>query len=158
MSEANFNKKDFVDKFYSQGYVTVESVLDEDYIKRAKKELEAAIEKEVQYHKGKDYNFYGMVLVCSFYRGAFIELFDNKRVIEPFNAILGEGCIAYAYTSSSMPPQSGNETSQIHVDCPWFIPDFITRMGVTIPLDDFTGENGATWYLPFSHKQEDKPG
>ena len=44
-----------------------------------------------------------------------------------------------------------NYSVRIHTDCPRIIPGYVTNMGVTILLDDFTEENGATWYLPGSH-------
>ena len=93
----------FVSDIHSQGYSIVEGVLDEAYCRKARKELEAAIEKEVHYHGSTDYPDYGMVLLCSLYGGAFIDLFDYATLTEPFEAVMGEGCIVYAYTSSSMP-------------------------------------------------------
>jgi len=139
------------------GYFIVEGVLDKNYIDRAKKELAAAIEIENDLHNGAERGDKNMVLLCSLYCGAFWELFDNKSLIEPFEMVLGPGCIAYAYTSSSMPPGNTNYSSRIHVDSPRLIPGYVTNVGATILLDDFTEENGATWYLPKSHVQEGQP-
>jgi ectoine hydroxylase-related dioxygenase (phytanoyl-CoA dioxygenase family) len=149
-----FSNEEFKEKFMSQGYVIVENVLSPEYISKAKTALEKAIKQEADYHKGTAYKDYGMVLLCSLYDQAFTDLFDNNRLIEPFNTILGEGCIVYAYTSSSMPPHSTNYSRRIHVDSPRLIPNYVTNMGATILLDDFTEENGATWFLPCSHNQE----
>jgi ectoine hydroxylase-related dioxygenase (phytanoyl-CoA dioxygenase family) len=73
-----------------------------------------------------------------------------------FESVMGEGCIIYAYTSSSMPPKGTNYSSRIHVDCPRIIPGYITNLGATIALDDFTVDNGATWYLPGSHRSNER--
>ena len=132
----------------TQGYAIVPNVLPDDFLRKIKNELEIAIEKEALYHKNKDYKDYGMVLLCSLYGGAFVELFDNEIIQQAFNEILGVGSIVYAYTSSSMPPNKSNFSKRIHVDCPRIIPNYITNIGATILLDDFTEENGATWFLP----------
>ena len=152
-----FDSTAFVREFNATGSVIVPGVLTPDFIAAAKRELAAAVEAEVRYHGTKDYKDYGMVLLLSLYGGAFWSLFDNPRLTGPFNAILGEGCTVYAYTSSSMPPSAVNYSGRIHVDCPRIIPGYVTNMGATILLDEFTEENGATWYLPNSHLQSEAP-
>ena len=152
-----FNKAKFVEELNTQGYSIVENVLTPDFIAKAKEELIKAIDKEVEYHHGTDYSDYGMVLLCSLYDKIFAELFDNQALLDPFNAGLGDGCIVYAYTSSSMPPSTSNYSKRIHTDCPRIIPNYITNMGATILLDDFTEKNGATWFLPESQRFAEAP-
>src|SRR5215831_11251341 len=99
----------FTSEFNATGSAIVRGVLEPKFITAAKAELERALETEVRYHGGrKDYKDYGMVLLCSLYGGSFWSLFDNPNLTSPFNAILGEGCTVYAYTSSSMPPSASN--------------------------------------------------
>lgn len=152
-----FSTADFKNDILIQGYSIVENVLSPEFVTKAKAELEMAIEKEVEYHKTNEFSDFGMVLLCSLYGGAFIELFDNKKLNDAFNSVLGDGSIVYAYTSSSMPPHKSNYSNRIHVDCPRLIPEYVTNMGATILLDDFTEENGATWFLPFSQTMPEKP-
>ncbi len=153
-----FDKQKFIEEIQTQGYSIVENVLSDDFIKRAKAELSLAIDQEVAYHGNRtDYNDYGMVLLLALYEGAFVELFDNPMITEPLNSILGDGSIVYAYTSSSMPPFKNNFSNRIHVDCPRLINDYITNMGATILLDDFTEENGATYFLPYSQNTPEAP-
>ncbi len=152
-----FDKDNFIKEINTQGYSIVRNALSPEFIQKAKKELEIAIEKETEYHKGKNYSDFGMVLLCSLYDKIFCELFDIPLVSNPFNAVLGDGCIVYAYTSSSMPPEGSNYSKRIHVDSPRIIPNYITNMGATILLDDFTAENGATWFLPNSQNRETPP-
>jgi len=147
----------FVKEFNAEGSAVVRNVLDPEFVRRAKEDLLAAIDAEVAYHGTRDYKDYGMVLLCALYGGSFWKLFDQPQLVAPFNAIMGEGCVVYAYTSSSMPPSAVNYSGRIHVDCPRIIPGYVTNMGATILLDDFTEENGATWYLPNSHEQPDPP-
>lgn len=152
-----FDKARFVEEMHTQGYSIVPDVLSPEFIQKAKAELMQAIDKEAAYHGGTSYKDYGMVLLCSLYGGSFIELFDNALLNTCFNAVLGDGCTVYAYTSSSMPPNKTNYSNRIHVDCPRIIPGYITNVGATILLDDFTEENGATWFLPYSQTREEQP-
>jgi ectoine hydroxylase-related dioxygenase (phytanoyl-CoA dioxygenase family) len=98
-----------------------------------------------------------MVLLCALYGGAFLELLESERLMAGFESVLGPGCIVYAYTSSSMPPGGSNYSRRIHVDSPRLIPGYVTNMGATILLDDFTELNGATTFLPRSHTRPDQP-
>ncbi len=152
-----FDKEKFIREIGTQGYSIVRNALPKNYINKAKLELERAIEKEVEYHKSNDFSDYAMVLNCPLYHKVFADLFDLPLVSEPLEAVLGEGCIVYAHTSSSMPPNSSNYSNRVHVDCPRIIPNYITNMGATILLDDFTEENGATWFLPNSQERENEP-
>ena len=152
-----FDKEKFSQDILTQGYSIVEDVLSAEFVAKAKAELEIAIEKEVEYHQTNAFSDFGMVLLCSLYGGSFIDLFDNSTLTGAFNSVLGDGCIVYAYTSSSMPPHKTNYSARIHVDCPRIIPGYVTNMGATILLDDFTEENGATWFLPYSQTLPEKP-
>lgn len=147
----------FKTEIEAQGYSIVKNVLSKEFISKAKTELENAIKIEDAYHKKSDHSDHGMVLLCSLYDKIFVELFDNKQVTQPFEAVLGEGCVVYAYTSSSMPPNQTNFSRRIHTDCPRVIPNYVTNMGATILLDDFTEENGATYFLPNSQERIDEP-
>jgi ectoine hydroxylase-related dioxygenase (phytanoyl-CoA dioxygenase family) len=151
------DSKDIAAAIDRDGFIVIPDVLSPEFVARARPALEAAIQKEVEYHGTTDYVDYGMVLVCSMYGGPLVELFDNEKLLAPFNAVLGPGCIVYAYTSSSMPPGRSNYSRRIHQDCPRNIPGYPTNMGATILLNDFTLENGATWFLPGSHKRTTPP-
>lgn len=155
--KATLSKEDFLEEFNEKGYVIIDNVVDSDFISRTKAEMEIALEKELEFMGTKDYKFYGYVLSNAKYGGAFLEVFDNKKITDPMNWVLGENCTIYSYTSSSMPPNEGNDSSHVHVDCPIFLKDYVLRMGVLIPLNDFTVENGATYYLEGSHTKEEMP-
>ena len=153
----SFDLQTFAQSIRDDGYCIVENVLTPEFTLQTKKELGIAIEKEMEYHGTSDYSDYGMVLLCSLYGGNFIKLFDNTRLTDRIEAVLGEGSIVYAYTSSSMPPGKTNYSRRIHVDSPRIIPGYVTNLGVTIALDDFTEQNGATFFLPKSHTMEEPP-
>ena len=148
--------------FSKLGYFIREKVISTNECKKISQLLMKAISKEKRLHqkyksKNSKMKDYGMVMVCPMYGNIFLKLLQNKKLIDPFNKILGKDCIIYAYTSSSMPPNKGNFSNRIHVDCPRFIKNYITNMGCTIALDDFYLENGATQFMPGSHLSPKTP-
>jgi ectoine hydroxylase-related dioxygenase (phytanoyl-CoA dioxygenase family) len=152
-----FNIDTFKENFFNNGYAIVENVLDKEFVEIAKAELVLAIANEVKYHGTENYSDYGMVLLCPLYNGAFVDIFNYPLLIKPMEALLGEGCIMYAYTSSSMPPYKTNYSNRIHVDSPRVISNYMTNLGVFIALSDITEENGAMHYLPASHNLVEQP-
>jgi ectoine hydroxylase-related dioxygenase (phytanoyl-CoA dioxygenase family) len=147
-------RQEFAGRIEAEGYALLSGVLPGSIIPELKKQLAEAIEIEGKLPYQVDY---GMVLMCSLYGGSLLNVLGTSALMEPFEWVLGEGCIIYAYTSSSMPPGGGNYSVRIHVDSPRLIPGYVTNMGATILLDHFTEENGATWYLPGSHTMENRP-
>jgi ectoine hydroxylase-related dioxygenase (phytanoyl-CoA dioxygenase family) len=148
----------FLEKFIKDGFYIINGVLTNSCIKTAFEELEIALRCELEHHKEiSDYSFYGYVLNNAYYGGIFLDIISEAPLFKLVELILGENMILYSYTSSSMPPKMGNASSTIHVDCPIWIKDYPLRVGVMIPLVDFTLENGATTYLPGSHRSEIKP-
>jgi ectoine hydroxylase-related dioxygenase (phytanoyl-CoA dioxygenase family) len=139
------------------GCVILPDILEASFVERAKRELAQAITVDQNRYGPRAERDYGMVMLCALHGGSFLDLFENDRLLAPFNAVLGDECIVYAYTSSSMPPGGVNYSARIHVDSPRLIPGYVTNMGVTILLDDFTADNGATWFLPGSHTRSDVP-
>ena len=130
------------------GYVVLPDILEPSFVTRARRELAQAIAADSGRYGARAERDYGMVMLCSLHGGSFLDLFENDRLLAPFNAVLGDECIVYAYTSSSMPPGGVNYSGRVHVDSPRLIQGYVTNMGVTILLDDFTEDNGATWFLP----------
>ncbi len=139
-----------------EGYAIVEDVVDAARVRQLKSDLEVALEAETLRH-GSEHTDHGMVLVCCTYARSFVDILGDAAVMAPINHILGDGCIVYAYTSSSMPPGGSNYSARIHVDCPRMIPGYETNAGFMILLDDFTEANGATWLLPGSHRTREAP-
>ena len=146
----------FVREFHDRGMVLIRGVLTADFVARARVALASAIDVESRALRPDDPD-YAMVLCCALYGGPFLELFEREAFVRPLEWILGDGCIVYAYQSSSMPPKGSNASARIHVDCPRMIPGYVTNVGATILLDDFTAENGATYFLPRSFERTDAP-
>ena len=153
----SLDKEAFLDAFQRDGYGIVEGVYPDELMNELTPELEAAKEKEAAVNSANNQIADGTLLACPVYGGKFLEVLENRDYFQPFNWILGETCIIWVYTTSCLAPKSTNSTSRIHVDRPHFIPDFNEGVGSLILLDDFTEENGATWFLPGSHKNAEEP-
>lgn len=153
----NVQMQEFQQAIEHDGYYLMENALEPSFVSRAKIELERAILKESEYHHGKIHTDHGMVLLCCLYGGVFFEIFEIAKVMDPFRWLMGDGCIVYSQTSTSMPPHGANFSSRIHVDCPRIIEGYISSFMALMLLDDFTEENGATWFLPGSHNLNDQP-
>src|SRR5262245_4969666 len=87
----------------------------------------------------------------------FARLLERETLHAYLSVLLGDTCVVYAYTSSSMPPGGANYSHRIHVDCPRLIPGYITNIGVMIALVDFTLENGASAFMPGSFLRAEPP-
>jgi len=150
-------KESFLKDFDENGYVIVEAVYSNDFINTLLPELDIAKQKEAIINANNNYKADGTLLACPIYGGKFLDVLENDFFFQPFNWILGDTCIIWVYTTSCLAPNSINSTSRIHVDRPHFIPNFNEGVGSLILLDDFTEENGATWFLPASHKSAEQP-
>ncbi|MGZ4994179.1 MAG: phytanoyl-CoA dioxygenase family protein [Methylobacter sp.] len=138
-----------------EGVTIVPSVLSQDQVDILRTELECAIaEDAIRYPDVFDK---GMIHNCMVRGDNMSSLLDNSVLNAYLNKAFSDTCIVYAYQSSSLPPNQNNYGSRVHVDCPRFIADYTTNMGVILPLDDFTEENGATYYLSGSHKLAELP-
>lgn len=87
----------------------------------------------------------------------FYGVLEHPAVVAALDTFLTDTSLVYAFTTSSMPAGGSNYSRRVHVDCPRVIPGYITNLGVIIALDDFTVDNGATYFLPRSFEQLDVP-
>lgn len=147
--------KSVVQSFKKDGFLIIPNVLDTRTVAKLRIELGTAIEEDLAARP--EVFDSGMVHNCMF-RGEEMAMLLNHPVLNAYaKSLLAEHCIVYAYQSSSLYPRSGNYGSRVHVDCPRFIPGYMTNAGVIFPMDHFTEQNGATFYLPGSHLADELP-
>lgn len=139
----------------SNGCVVIPGVLSPETVISLRRELEVAVNEDLsQYPDRFDA---GMVHNCMFRGREMASLLNNKTLNQFLELALCKNCIVYAYQSSSLEPSSKNFGSRVHVDSPRFIEGYETNIGVIFPLDEFTEQNGATYYLEGSHRYEQLP-
>jgi ectoine hydroxylase-related dioxygenase (phytanoyl-CoA dioxygenase family) len=140
-----------------RGFAVVPGVLDEKTIATMKDALQRAIDEDLARWEGRDYSDAWMVHNLMVRHPVFAEFLEGPVLHAYLSPLLGDTCIVYAYTSSSMPPSGSNFSRRVHVDSPRMIPDYWTNVGVMVALDDYTEENGATRFLPHSFELEEPP-
>lgn len=157
MISAGAARPHLLDQIASRGFTVVPALVDAAEAARLKASLQTAIEEDLAAWSGREYTGAHMVMNLMTRGDAFVALLDNPILHAYLTPLLGDTCILYAYTSSSMPPGGTNYSRRVHVDCPRVIPGYVTNVGVTLALDDFTDENGAMALLPESFLREDAP-
>ena len=139
----------------NEGIVVIPNVLSKSLLGSLIRELELARQQDLN-NRPNVFDS-GMVHNCMARGQEMAALLDNVEMGLYMDACFSETCIVYSYQASSLPPDSGNYGSRVHIDCPRFIPNYDTNIGVMFALNDFTMDNGATYYMPKSHKLEKLP-
>lgn len=132
-------------------------MIDLDTVGVMREKLVEAIHEDLAAWKGRNYPDAWMVHNLMVRDPAFARFLENPVLHACLTPLLGETCILYAFTSSSMPPSGANYSHRVHVDSPRVIPGCWTNAGVMVALDDYTPENGATRFLPRSFEQVEPP-
>jgi len=141
------------------GFSIVENIVDAEEVALLKNQLQFAVEddmKEYGHLSGKRRN---LIIDLTTRGPAFVKLLENEKMHHIFTHFLGSNCILYSYTSSFLLPNDKPIASNIHTDSKKFpyIPGYYFGLLMNLALDDFTEANGATYYLPGSHKLNEKP-
>ncbi|HZS35512.1 MAG TPA: phytanoyl-CoA dioxygenase family protein [Polyangia bacterium] len=140
-----------------RGFTVVPDVLPRADVPMLRELLERCIAEDLEKWRGKVYPDSFMVLNPMARALPFAQLLENERMQAYLSEMLTDTCILYGYVTSSMPPRGANYAARIHNDSPRLIPGYVTNVGVILPLDDFTVENGATYFLPGSFTRADTP-
>jgi ectoine hydroxylase-related dioxygenase (phytanoyl-CoA dioxygenase family) len=140
-----------------RGFTVVPGVLPPGEVPELRRLLQRCIDEDLEQWRGKPYPDAWMVHNLMARDLKFARVMEAPLMQAYLAELLGDTCIVYAYTSSSMPPRGTNYSHRIHVDSPRVIPGYITNVGVVLALDDFTPENGATYFLPGSFAREGPP-
>lgn len=142
----------------SEGVAVIPDVLPRDEALAMRPLLQRAIDEDLARWQGKPGYVDHWEVHNLMVRGVpFLRVLENRVLHAYLDEMLSDTCIVYAYTSSSMPPRGTNYSRRIYVDCPMVIPGYVTNVGITLALDDFTEENGATELLPNSQWRVDVP-
>jgi hypothetical protein len=159
----NYDSQSFLKEYNERGIVTIQGNYDDGLLQRLKDAMLDCIEIERKLIKQPDTNSrdYGFVLCAPYYLDKYPFLLDvfNDHYLAPVEWILEKWFILYLYSCNCLPPDKKfNKAAEIHVDTPRFSPpNYNTLVATLINMDEFSEENGATWMLPSSHLQREKP-
>lgn len=141
-----------------RGFAVVGPMVDKPTVANLRSKLEASIAADItKWSDNAWYKDHWMVHNLLVRDEAFLKLLENQVMHDYLSRLLSPSCILYAYTSSSLPAHGSNFSRRIHVDSQAEVLGYITNVGVLLALDDFTDNNGATYYLPGSHKSLEVP-
>ena len=147
--------KTLQEEFKRDGLVVLPGLLSKDLVKKLTLELEQALAEDIRYRPNAFDK--GMVHNCMARGAEMRALLDHIQLNKYIDELFIPNSIIYAYQSSSLFPKNGNYGSRIHVDCPRWIQNYTTNIGLIIPLTNFTHKNGATYFLRGSHRSSDIP-
>lgn len=153
-SEIYNRSPDIRKNFFEHGFFLHEKPFSRQEVDALKKALHHAIAQEAPLRRDSDDP--SQVVCCPLYDDLFLDIL-RRDIFMSANELLGKDCIIYNYGNSSIRPGVGNFSSHIHVERPYSTGNHLEGIGVMILLDDFTVENGATWFLPGSWLLEQAP-
>jgi ectoine hydroxylase-related dioxygenase (phytanoyl-CoA dioxygenase family) len=151
LSEEKYNE------VVENGYTTISNAISRDLAADLRSRLADLVQTQRKNQTEQTASDDYMVHNPMFLDSAFMDLLEHPSVVEVFDTFLSSTSIVYACTTSSMPAGSSNYSGRIHVDSPRIIPNYFSKIGVIIALDDFTEANGATYVLPRSQTMEIPP-
>jgi len=145
------------DEIEERGFTIVPEVVSPEEVAVLRREVLEALEADwtaYQHLPGKaDF----IVLELVHHSPAVVRLLENETMHHVFSHFLGDTCVLYSATSTILRPRENHYTCEIHTDMPRLIPGYHLGLLMTLALDEFTEDNGATWYLPGSHRSMDRP-
>jgi ectoine hydroxylase-related dioxygenase (phytanoyl-CoA dioxygenase family) len=139
------------------GFSVVPNVIDAPLIARLRDKLIETIDIDQAKWKHRKQKNADLIVNLVEYGGVFLELLDNSIMHQIFEVFLSPTCILYNYGSTFLMPGGQPATMNVHVDSPRVIPNYDDGLIMTLALDDFTEENGATVYLPGSQNIAQAP-
>lgn len=139
------------------GFEILPSVIDCSTVETLRDRLELLLREDLAIEDPRRAHDHWMVLNVMVRDSAFMELLVNPSIRAAVDEVLGDTSIVYAFVSSSMPPFGVNYSNRVHVDSQRVIPGYPTNIGVIVAFDDFSDDNGATYFLPGSFSSGTTP-
>ncbi len=140
-----------VEQWHEQGFTVVSDIVRQPEIARLRAAVDEALDADWERYRGLPGKERFIALDLAQYGGPFLDLLDDDGLDSLFGAILGPRWVLYSFTSTVALAKTEQYTANIHTDTFRWSPDYDLGAVMTVALDDFTSDNGATYYLPGSH-------
>lgn len=138
-----------------RGFSVVPHVVPAPLLAELRAATDAAVAAEAtMFPPGDDQH--GRVLFAPAHGGALLDLVCFDPLFVPMEDRIGSDTIIYTMTTSVLQPNSAGPVHRYHVD---LTPDRGegVALGAMVMLDDFRPDNGATEFVPGSHRWADQP-
>jgi len=144
----------------SDGWVLLPRVLDAPLVARLNEALEAAYtaQREIQKRNGIGEGTDGTVHHLACMRGAFFELLERDDCRPQLSEFFGGPYILNTFGGVLNLPDNVAYVGHVHRDIRTFCGRLNLMAQLLVMLDDFTEDNGATYFLSGSHARPDRPG
>jgi len=142
-----------------QGFSIVKNVISQEEVARYRAALEKAMADDMEEFNHLPQKVDNHIVDMVNRDPLFAKYLETDNLYKIFHTFLGDYFTVYSFTSSILRPGEKPAAAEIHIDSKKFpnIPGYHFGLLVTMSLDDFTEENGATYYLPGSQKRTDRP-
>ena len=142
-----------------RGWMRLESVVPPSRVARLAAALEQVYveQRELQLRNGVGEGTDGTVhhLPCA--GGVFLEFLEHVSVQAPLDQFFQGPYILNTFGGLLNLPNDASYVSRVHRDQRTFSGDLHLMVQLLVMLDDFTEENGATYFLNGSHRSAERP-
>ena len=139
------------------GFTVVDGVVPPADLPGLRRAVQAAVDADWVRYRGRPGKEYFISLDLVAHGGPFLALLENPVADALFGALLGESWTLYTLTSTMVYPDTDQYTCRIHNDMGRDSNGYRLGALATLALDDFTLQNGTTWFLPGSHRRPERP-
>ena len=156
-------KKENIIELKEQGYTIIRNLVDENWLDLLRDALDKAFieHRKTQLNNHNDIQTNGVALHALLSNPIFINFLEdiqNKKFFEFLSESFFNGkCIINSFSGLDNLPNQPNFSAIVHRDLRFYSGDFPIMLNCLLMVDDFTIENGATYLLPYSHLDEQKP-
>lgn len=147
------------------GYALVPSVLDLEFVRHTKVALERAqqgIWEEIGRERLVQAGELGVLRIPMKFDPHFFRFLELPELLAVVDATVGDTAIMHLQNGFILPSYSATPVPTVfqnnyHQDFPRFMNGYLASINIFYALDAFTASNGATWLVPGSHQQPDRP-
>jgi ectoine hydroxylase-related dioxygenase (phytanoyl-CoA dioxygenase family) len=139
------------------GFTIVPDFITAEMTTRLKSALADAVEADEAAFGRRAAKVKNHVMELASHGGIFLEFLEHPEMLRFYRHFLGPDCVLYAYSSTILAPSDSVAAQNVHVDSGRWISNFFTGLQMTLAIDEFNADNGASWYLPGSHRTKAPP-
>jgi ectoine hydroxylase-related dioxygenase (phytanoyl-CoA dioxygenase family) len=159
--EAGSELAHVLEEIHGQGFAVVRDVLAPAECDRLAERIDAALARELATFgeaRLRELNELGQVRCPCAFDPAFLPLIEHPRVLEVLAATVGPTAILHVQNAIVTTPQDEHWQSRFHRD---FAKDFVAEKVLSLNafwvIDEFDATTGATFYVPFTHRDSTFP-